>query len=380
MRLAARPRLFCWLASSLALAWLFCVAFGTPALAQNGNSRVRVMTRNMDAGTDLAYVIAATTPEEFVTGIFKTIAEVDASNIPARVARLADEIASTKPDLIGLQEVTVWNISDASGTRVYDQLALLQQALSGAGLHYRVVALQQLSDIPVAVPGLFDMRFDDHNAILARDDLPPGHLQVLSTDARLYEHYLSFVLPVGGEVAELNGWMAADVRIRGARFRFANTHLLAAVPGQNFEATAGLQALQGQELLEAMSGTSVPIILAGDFNSDAEAAGVGPDQTETAAMITGAGYSDAWHALHPADPGFTWPLFLEDQAVPVVFPPATPVERIDLVFALGPVALSAQLTGTDASAEGVLASDHAGVVADFALDNHRPDVPIRRRR
>jgi endonuclease/exonuclease/phosphatase family metal-dependent hydrolase len=57
----------------------------------------------------------------------------------------------------------------------------------------------------------------------------------------------------------------------------------------------------------------------------------------------------------------------------------TPIERIDLIFAAGPTALSVALTGTTAGEQGIFASDHVGVVADFALDNHRPNVPNRKK-
>ncbi len=137
--------------------------------------------------------------------------------------------------------------------------------------------------------------------------------------------------------------------------------------------------LQGQEILLGLGTTQLPVILAGDFNSDAEAAGVGPDQTPTAGLIASAGFTDVWHLLHPTETGFTWPLFGEDQPVPDVFPILEPVERIELIYALGPDALSAVRTGITAGAGGVFASDHAGVVADFALDNHRPEVPAVRK-
>ncbi len=375
MPLARRRLLTC--ALSLVVACLFCGVLSAPAFAQNGNSTVRVMSRNMDAGTDLAYVMTATTMPDFAAGVVKTVMEVDASNIPARAVRLAAEIAAAKPDLVALQEVTLWDITDASGHRVYDQLALLQQALAAAGQHYRLVALQPLTDIPAAYPGVFDVRFTDHNAILARSDLPPGHLEVLSTQTHVFEHAMPFQLPDGTPIPVLNGWMAADVRIRGARFTLANTHLMSATPGPYFEATAGLQALQGQEVVEGLNmATTLPIILAGDFNSDAEAAGIGPDQTQTAALIAAAGYTDVWHLLHANDQGFTWPLFGEDQAIPVYFPILSPIERIDLIYAVGPAPLAIRLTGTTASTQGVFASDHAGVLADFALDNHRPNVPV----
>lgn len=358
------------------LACLFCIGLNTAAVAESEKLTVRVMTRNMDAGTDLNYVTGATDTATFVAGVLATIAEVDASNIPGRASLLAAEIAEAKPDLIALQEVTVWNISDAGGPRTYDQLGLLMAALDAAHQHYRVAALQPLTEIPVAIPGLFSVKFTDQNAILIRTDVPPGHLDLTGTETHLYENFLSFELPVGEPVPAYNGWMAVDVKIRGARFKFANTHLLSPIPVAGlFEITSGVQVLQAGELLDGLSSTGLPIILAGDFNSDAEVPQHAPDETPTAGLISES-YTDTWHSLHPSDHGYTWSLFLEDQTPPSMNGQATvPFERIDLIFSKGPEVSFAERTGLTVSPQGLFASDHAGVVADFDLQNHRPDVP-----
>ena len=362
---------FVWAA---VLACTLCVGLNPETLAESQELTVRVMTRNMDAGTDLNYLVAADTGPEFVAGLLTTVAEVDASNPPARAAQLAAEIAAAEPDLIALQEVTLWRIEQGGTTRIYDQLALLQKALEDAGQHYRVALRQTLADIPVDIPGIVSIRFTDQNAILVRTDLPPGHLDILGTETHLFEHFLVFDTPVGLSIPFPNGWLALDLKIRGARFKFANTHLISPVPGVFFQVTAGIQVQQAEELLDGLSGTSLPVILAGDFNSDAEVPQQGPDRTPTAGVISGAGYQDAWHLLYPAETGYTWPLFLEDQPPPNFNPPADPVERIDLIFSYGPTPLSAERTGT-VRGQAVFASDHAGVVVNFSLENHRPEVP-----
>jgi len=361
-------RMFVWIIS---VAFLFCIDGDRGAYAESDNLIVSVMTRNMDAGTDLQYVVGAQTVDEFVAGVINTIAEVEASNIPERAAQLAAEIAAVNPELIALQEVTTWKIDDVT----YDQLELLMAALENAGMHYRIAALQTLADLPVEIPDLLSVRFTDYNAILVRTDLPPGHLMIIGTETHLYENYLQFDVPDGPTIPVLNGWMAVDVKIRGARFKFANTHLLTAVPGDLFEATEQIQLAQAAELMAGLSASSLPIILAGDFNSDAEVPQNFPDQTETAALIASSGYLDVWHFKFPEERGYTWPLFLEDQPPPDFTVPSTPFERIDLIFSKGPVPLLVELTGTEKGSEGVYASDHVGVVARFSLENHRPDVP-----
>lgn len=369
-----RRKFFSRLVWVAVLACTLCVGLNPGALAESQKLTVRVMTRNMDAGTDLNYLVAADTGPGFLAGLLTTVAEVDASNPPARATQLAAEIAAAEPDLIALQEATLWSIEQGGQTRVYDQLELLQTALDDAGQHYRIAVRQVLADIPVNIPGLVSIRFTDQNAIMVRTDLPPGHLDVLGTETHLFENFLVFPTPIGVSIPFPNGWLAVDLKIRGARFKFANTHLLSPVPGDFFQATAGIQVQQADELLDGLSSTSLPVVLAGDFNSDAEVPQQGPDRTPTAGVISGAGYQDAWHLLHPADTGYTWPLFLEDQPPPNFNLPADPVERIDLIFSHGPTPLSAERTGTGRG-QDVFASDHAGVVVNFSLENHRPDVP-----
>lgn len=362
-----------------ALACLLCFGFTAGAQAESEKLTVRVMTRNMDAGTDLLYVAGATSDAEFAQGVVATVNEVLASKIPERAARLAAEVMETQPDLIALQEVTTWRIQPAGGTAgVLDQLELLQTALEVAGLHYRVAVKQQLTDIPVVIPQIVSVQFTDHDVILVRSDLPPGHLDVIGTETHLYGLLLPFPIP-GGSIPVLRGWISVDAKIRGARFKFVDTHLESAVPGLPFEQSVYYQQAQAIELLTALQETELPILLAGDFNSDAEQTGIGPDQTGTAALISSQGYTDAWRAVHlnPGDHGFTWPLFLEDPPLYDGLPLLC--ERIDLIYSAGPVPLSAVQTGTSSGPGGIYASDHVGVVATFSLENHRPDVPVRRR-
>jgi len=53
------------------------------------------MTRNVDAGTDLGYIFAATDESSYVQGMAATLAELQASNLQRRAARLAAEIGAT---------------------------------------------------------------------------------------------------------------------------------------------------------------------------------------------------------------------------------------------------------------------------------------------
>jgi endonuclease/exonuclease/phosphatase family metal-dependent hydrolase len=183
---------------------------------------------------------------------------------------------------------------------------------------------------------------------------------VLGAQSRQYAAVFTFGNPVLGQLSVPCGWIAVDVQAGGSQFRFVNTHLQAQIPG--VPDAEQVQRAQGEELLANLSSAGIPIVLAGDFNANAEP---GPEYTGTAQRIVEAGFTDAWKAAHPVDPGYTWPLFGEDQNSG----PTMPNERIDLIFVSGaasilnPAVVSAVRTG----ATPPFASDHAGVVVKVQL-------------
>src|SRR5664279_6288168 len=62
--------------------------------ADSTTSTVTVMTRNVDSGTDLGYVLAATDDTSFAQGMAATLKELHASKFQQRAVRLAAEIGS----------------------------------------------------------------------------------------------------------------------------------------------------------------------------------------------------------------------------------------------------------------------------------------------
>lgn len=335
------------------------------AAAFSASPAVTVMTRNMDAGTDLGYIFAASDEASYKHGMTATWAELQSSNFKQRAARLAEEVAATAPDLIALQEVTLWRVGpllNPPATRVlYDQLDLLLAELAKKDLHYGVVAVQIEVDAEAPAPTVgLDLRMTDRDVVLARLDLPPSQFKVLGAQSSQYAAVFNFGNPVLGQLSVPCGWIAVDVTANGSKFRFVNTHLQAQIPG--VPEAEEVQRGQAAELLAMLSSVHVPLILAGDFNSNAEP---GPEYTGTAQRIVQAGFTDAWKTVNPGEPGYTWPLFGEDQNSG----PTTPNERIDLVFVGGapsgpvPSVLSAVRVGM----EPPFASDHAGVVVKVRL-------------
>jgi hypothetical protein len=278
------------------------------------------------------------------------LAEVTASNIPARAVALAHVIESAHPELIGVQEASVWSVN---GAVRYDMLGDLMQALAHDGAHYRAASTVnafggQLPDAQGEIVGL-----QDQNAILVRTDLPPGQLQVSSAQSGFYTARFSLPLPgLPAPIPALDSWQSVDVKMQGDRFRFFNTHLDSDSPLVN--------EAQSIELGVKVATSPLPVIVVGDFNASAEGAG-----SPTYHDLLAWGLHDAWTASHPKDPGLTWgPSEPSD-------PHLTLVQRIDWILSRGGFEVEdSHLVGgnpADRTPSGLWPSDHLGVVTTFEL-------------
>jgi endonuclease/exonuclease/phosphatase family metal-dependent hydrolase len=329
----------------------------------NRDRELTVMTQNMYPGTDFGEIFAAQTYPEVMAEVAEAFADVQASNVPERIAAIANKIEDSNPELVALQEVALWRtgpIGDSApaSTVAFDYLELLMDELASRNLHYSVAAVQW--NFEAEVPGVSetfaaDVRYNDRVVTLVRTDLAVSQLKLEGTQTATFENILT--IPTQGPLGNITiprGWTALDIKMRGKQYRFINAHLESFHPG--------VQYVQGGELLTGPSDTNRALILVGDFNSDAEAGGA------TYNLILAAGYSDVWEMLYPNDPGFTWPLFEES---PYIF--TTPDERLDLVLTRGKVmGVAAEVVGEDPILDRTPSllrpSDHAGVVATLVLE------------
>jgi endonuclease/exonuclease/phosphatase family metal-dependent hydrolase len=352
-----------WRATFIAIVAAALIGVGAPFTTSADSQRiVTVMTRNVDEGTDLDFILAAAaagTFDDLLAAVALTYEEVAASNIPERAAALAREIRDAQPDLVGLQEVSIWRTGPLFDPRparkvAFDPLRSLLEELDRLGLHYAPVAI--VTDFDFELPSTLgiDIRRTDRDVLLVR--IGSG-VTVSNVQARTFDTKLPFVSPLLGQLEVPSGWISADVKIRGEQFRFVTTHL------DNLSPLVRLG--QAFELSQGPTNTELPVVLLGDFNSDAESSD--PDQNGAYQLLLGAGFLDAWSAAHPGVSGFTWPLHDEDPFTPF----STPSQRIDLVLFRGlNQVLSAELIGnetSDLTPSGLWPSDHAGVVVTLRI-------------
>jgi endonuclease/exonuclease/phosphatase family metal-dependent hydrolase len=351
----------------LTLTFLCLCALPTQTQAQILTStpcdKFDVMTRNMYLGTDFAEIFAAQDVQTLLVEVAEAFADVQASNVQARIAAIAHEIKTTRPDLISLQEVALWQTGPfdptmpSANTVAFDYLQMLLDELNkNESLNYEPVAVltNLVAEAPAVGPaGLFDVRFTDRVVLLARTDLNNKDFEVENVVAQHFSTILSIPTPTLGQITIPRGYISADVERCNQTFRFVTAHL------ESFEEQLGLpfpffRFAQATELLQGPAATGLPVVLAGDFNADAE----NPTDPTYQLLLSG-GFLDAWEATQSSNPGFTWPLFLES---PFLY--TSPTQRLDLVLTRGAItAEKSELVGErDVTPRLAMPSDHAGVV------------------
>jgi len=326
---------------------------------------ITIMTQNMDAGTDLTYAVYGLLGYiDLPTGVELTYQEIQATNIPRRAAMLAAQVAKKQPQLIGLQEVTLWRTGATAETAtnvVVDQLDCLLRALAADGVPYDIVAVNRVTDLALPKASGGFLRFTDQDVLLVRSDLHAPAFHLSDVHSEIFDSVYSL-----GGLQVPSGWISVMVHSENRHLRLITTHLQSPVEGDPTANT--VQVAQAQQLLDEVRNSTVPVVISGDFNSDAILGvnGPGPDNTSTAALIQAAGYVDTW-SLAGYGPGQTWPFYLQDQfPPPPFFGTSLPYERIDLIFSQGlhVVAVERILApGPSTKSWPYFASDHAGVMA-----------------
>jgi len=321
-------------------------------------AEIRLLSRNVYAGFQTLAPLLQAPPQQLPVVAAGIFGEVVATDFPARAEKLADEIAFSRPHLVGLQEVSRYRQQVPADFQlnatedVYDFLAILIAALQARGLDYQVAAQVQNIDaeVPIVWAGspnnLADIRLTDYDVILARGDVDWDQSQGLNYIARL-------PVSIGGQALSIpRGFTSVRATVGDRTFRFVNTHLEAFSPL--------VQVPQAQQLLAMLAGETLPVALVGDLNSEADGS-----TTPTYGMLRDAGFADVWPPQGNGDTCCHAPDLL---SLPSMFD-----QRIDFVllkgdFGFGPGGIPGStqswLTGvrpSERTATGLWPSDHAGI-------------------
>jgi endonuclease/exonuclease/phosphatase family metal-dependent hydrolase len=372
------------------------------------DNQLVVASRNLYLGGDIFSVVTAPDATAAAIAVHEVWTSVQATNFPARATAIANELAAIQPDVVGLQEASIWRTglprvcaTDGSGlqyinapvasTVVYDYVDLLVAALKAKGLDYVVARATQSFDAefcsldPADPTPPIDVRWTDREVILVRSGL-----STQNAGGGIYGVYVPFEIPgTGVVVPDVRGWSTVEVQKGGQWFRVFETHLeIQELPGLPPEippfyfqlAQAG--ELVGVHVASAQAASPLPTIVVGDFNSQAEQYVTSPLrttynylagyisfpdlQTPALAPLTGtkSPLTDAWIASGgSATGGLTWG-FSDDLTS------GTPSQRIDfaLTWNATPVSTMTTFGGTDLTPTSppLHSSDHLGIVVKIA--------------
>lgn len=333
------------------------------------SSELTVMTWNLYVGTDLASILEALVnhPSDVPALVTQALSNIAATDFPQRASRIAEEIEKTKPQVIGLQEVSL--ICLLPGDRCLDYLQILQSKLVERNLAYDVAAVFRTQPValPTSVPGVL-ASLVDRNVILVKKEQGLSFTNPLSGS---FSTKLEIRLPDNSSVSVDRGWASVDLSVGNETGRLVNTHLEAS----DIPLLANIQVAQATELVFTFARQPLPIVLVGDFNSPADQSG-----TPTYELLTFAGYTDGWLLATPPKPGFTC-----CQSADLLNEESSLAQRIDFIFLKNfdllrskLVSVRAQLVGANQSsktASGLWPSNHAGVVETLQFASDLPESP-----
>lgn len=359
------------------------IAASLDASERAGRGDLSVLTWNVYYGADLDVLLA---PGELPlpVRVAQVFGQVQSTNAPERAAAMAKLIATSRPDLVGLQEVARYRVQspgdflDGAGnvqnpfpnaaTDVFDYVSLLLDALESEGVSYVQASRTTTFDVELPMytggpcPPCDDLRLTESVAILARSDL-----QTSNPDGDVFA--INLPISVEGFGLEIvKGWASVDATVKGVTRRFVTTHLEPADIGPDHAVipeVEQIQLAQAAELLGVIDGSDVPVILTGDLNSDPDGS-----TTDTYGLLRSAGFVDVWSVGRPRGDGFT-----ANQTADLTNAESQLFHRIDLVLyrdegtANGHSfrgAVHAERLGeeqADRTTSNLWPSDHAGVFA-----------------
>jgi endonuclease/exonuclease/phosphatase family metal-dependent hydrolase len=299
-----RGRLGLALVSGLIAALGIALLPGGAEAADKGKKKghqLSVMTRNLYLGGNLRPIINASDVNQAVDLAGQAVIQAHATRFPSvRAALIAKEIKKKAPDVVGLQEVSLYRTAPVNpgaalnpsatqldplgGDFLADLLkALNKKAKKASSVRYKVAVVKPEFDaeFPVNDDGQGSgLAGADHNERLTLRDVilvrKGVGLKLSNRSSGTFNSLLTF--RVGGVVPITvnRGWAAVDIKGRGRKVHFVTTHLEAyddtasnnSTDGQTYP-KGGIREAQAKQLVGPGGPANRPnTILVGDLNSD----------------------------------------------------------------------------------------------------------------
>lgn len=263
------------------VSFLVALMLAPASVAKAESPQVTVMTRNLYLGADVG-VAMELIPNLSAAAQFMWD-QVKATDFNKRAPKLAAEVIAERPDVIGIQEATIWYCKKSAWskrTEVFNFTEQFLAAIKAQGQDYvlaskdGVTALNtgySIAAIPFVTmvndPETFQPLFGQDkaacgfeiaDALVIRADLSGKVLAVGNTE---YEASYTVVPTI---MTIYRGYSWADIKIGNTPVRFVTTHL-ESLWDENKVPNAAKQA---QQLITDLKETRNPIVIMGDFNSD----------------------------------------------------------------------------------------------------------------
>ena len=391
------------------------LALFTPISAQAVEPTFKVMSRNIYLGADVGVALELI-PNMPAAAQFMWD-QVNKNDFSKRSFALAAEIQAYKPDVIGLQEATIWYCKKNAWSKKIEVFNFTDQLLQALGGDYVLASKDgktafnpgySINPIPfltiVKDPERFQKIFGQDkaacgfqigDALAIKKELAQQVLNVGNTE---YEASYSIVPTL---MTIYRGYTWADISIANIPVRFVTTHL-ESIWDENKVPNAAKQVTQ---LIKDVKETNMPLVIVGDFNSDprdprpANAANPGLQPTASEECPAGSSKCNAYRLMKEAgfndagpdssDPTtYTWGMnALLTGPDPDRLKAAQAMgneygftDRLDYIFTKNGIDVTtSQIIGFKAP----YATDHAGVFAEFSilntlsgqsapLDSHKP--------
>ena len=347
-------------------------ADGPPAQAAKGGN-LTVMSQNLYLGADLFPAVDAASQgtTAFLLAAAKVYQQAMASDFETRADAFAKTVKASKPDIIGLQEVTNWIAArkdPASGPALQNQdfLAIVKRAFAAQGLKYKVVGISDNASIgpfpyvdpatncgaptsvlPTEWPCRIQMK--DRDVLLVNTQTKALKVTKKSVKTGLFTKQQTFAV-AGQTISFSRGYVYADMTYKGAPFRMANTHL--EVGG----ASEAIQNAQAAQFVKIVRKGAKSVIATGDFNTDAYGT-YSPSSYTTLTKY----FTDAWNVNRDGQ-GLSC-----CQNAELSNPVSENTTRIDLVLLRGKVtskkSRNTNITPFRSVPVPLWESDHAGLVS-----------------
>jgi endonuclease/exonuclease/phosphatase family metal-dependent hydrolase len=306
------------------------------AKKQAKGTKLTVMSRNLYLGADLRPLISTTSVNQAVDLAGQAVNQAHATRFPSvRAALLANEIRKKAPDVVGLQEVSLYRtgpvnlgavfpvfnpsatqLDPLGGDFLTELLKRLNKGKKKGSVRYKVAVVEPSLDaeLPVNDDGQGSgLAGADHNERLTFSDV----ILVRKGDGVKFSKptggtFTTLLHPTVGGAVSFNvdrGWTAVDVKAGGRKVHVVNTHLEAyddqasnnASDGQTYP-KGGIREAQAKQLIgPGGAANRARTILIGDLNSDFPVHGdqVFPGDALAFQAVLAGGFSDRGPAPPP---------------------------------------------------------------------------------